>query len=97
MLRPFFKPKSTAFRGASDNIPLGFNDWELDLSGTEFPGSHLAKAQILNENTHPHLKLSRTMRSIPKVEPGDQVYCESDFITRLAVLLTFVCLQGTVI
>lgn len=70
MLRPFFRPRI----GSSPNA-LNFNDWELDTTTTDFPGSVPGKAQELNEKTHPHLKLDKTMVSMPKVEPGDQVYC----------------------
>jgi hypothetical protein len=68
ILRPFFRPKSV-------NSSLAFEDWELDIDGTSFPGSVMAKTQELNETTHPHLRLDKTMISLPKMEPGDQVYC----------------------
>lgn len=35
----------------------------------------MGKTQELNEMTHPHLRLGKTMVSVPRVEPGDQVYC----------------------
>lgn len=72
MLRPFFRPKLTSRNG---QVSLAAEDWEVDLESTAFPGSDIGKAQGLNEITHPHLRLDKTMVSIPKVEPGDQVYC----------------------
>lgn len=71
ILRPFFRPKNPR----SDS--LAFNDWELDLDSSRFPGSSIGKTQELNEKSHPHLQLDKTMSSIPKVEPGDQVYCKN--------------------
>ena len=73
MLRPFFQPKVFLPNGEPS---LAAEDWEVDLESTVFPGSEMAKAQGLNERTHPHLRLDKTMISIPRVEPGDQVYCE---------------------
>lgn len=70
ILRPFFQPKDPASKS------LAFEDWELDLDGTAFPGSQMGKTQELDDTTHPHLQLKDTMVSVPKVEPGDQVYCK---------------------
>jgi Protein of unknown function (DUF1479) len=67
ILRPFFRPR-TSFSG--------LDDWVIDLESVAFPGSQMGKTQELNETTHPHLQLSRTMVSVPRVEPGDQIYCE---------------------
>lgn len=39
MLRPFFKPR-TGREGR-----LGFDDWELDLDSTVFPGSVKGKGE----------------------------------------------------
>jgi len=82
ILRPFFKPCGVAARrtdrslGEAQNVSLAAEDWELNLEGSEFPGSVPGKTQELNEVTHPHLRLAETMVSIPRIEPGDQVYCE---------------------
>jgi len=38
------------------------------------------KTQELNEATHPHLRLAETMVSIPRIEPGDQVYWHCDTV-----------------
>ncbi|KAH8103434.1 DUF1479-domain-containing protein [Cristinia sonorae] len=77
MLRPFFRPKRLLQTGEA---PLAAEDWELDLESTAFPGSEMAKAQGLNEMTHPHLRLDKAMVSIPRVEPGDQVYWHCDLV-----------------
>lgn len=74
MLRPFFRPKN------ANSTSLKVEDWVLDLEGSTFPGSRIKKAQELNEGTHPHLQLGRTMVSVPRVEPGDQVFCEFSFL-----------------
>lgn len=82
ILRPFFKPRSINVVRAdqsiseAQNVSLAPEDWELNLEGNEFPGSVPGKTQELNEVTHPHLRLAETMVSIPRIEPGDQVYCE---------------------
>jgi hypothetical protein len=68
ILRPFFKPRTAS---------SGLDDWVVDLESPTFPGSQMGKTQELRETTHPHLQLSRTMVSVPRVEPGDQIYCES--------------------
>ncbi|KAL0580983.1 hypothetical protein V5O48_001075 [Marasmius crinis-equi] len=65
ILRPFFKPTSNG-------------EWELDLDDTTFPGSGLGQGQEFTTETHPHLKLDKTMVSMPLVEPGDQVYWHCD-------------------
>jgi hypothetical protein len=67
MLRPFFKPRTSS---------SGLDDWVVDVESPAFPGSQMGKTQELNETTHPHLQLGHTMVSVPRVEPGDQIYCE---------------------
>ncbi|KAI9508212.1 hypothetical protein F5148DRAFT_1275852 [Russula earlei] len=79
ILRPFFKPR-TPFSG--------LDDWVVDLESTTFPGSQMGKTQELSEATHPHLQLSRTMVSAPRVEPGDQIYCDSSVLYIPAVPLS---------
>jgi hypothetical protein len=78
ILRPFFKPRGITdqSRGEARGVSLAAEDWELNLEGSEFPGSVPGKTQELNEATHPHLRLAETMVSIPRIEPGDQVYCK---------------------
>lgn len=63
MLRPFFRPAAAS------------GEWELDLESNLFPGSVPGKTQELNAETRPHLRLGKTMTSVPKIQPGDQVYC----------------------
>jgi hypothetical protein len=65
MLRPFFRIN-----------PRDMDDWDVDVDSPVFPGSSIGKTQELNDKTHPHLRLDRSMVSIPHVAPGDQVYCE---------------------
>jgi len=71
ILRPFFKPR-TPFSG--------LEDWVVDHESATFPGSQMGKTQDLSEATHPHLQLSRTMVSVPRVEPGDQIYWHCDLV-----------------
>ncbi|PCH36632.1 DUF1479-domain-containing protein [Wolfiporia cocos MD-104 SS10] len=75
MLRPFFRRRSDV-----DPRSLRAEDWELDLESTEFPGSVPGKPQELDASTHPHLDPERAMVSIPRVEPGDQVYWHCDIV-----------------
>ncbi|KAJ3781462.1 hypothetical protein GGU10DRAFT_366649 [Lentinula aff. detonsa] len=74
ILRPFFQPRQ------SESYSLRFEDWKVDLSNPLFPGSGMGKGQELNERTHPHLKLEKTMTAIPMVEPGDQIYWHCDVV-----------------
>ncbi|KAH9012229.1 DUF1479-domain-containing protein [Lactarius deliciosus] len=71
MLRPFFKPRTPS---------SGLDDWVVDVESAAFPGSQMGKTQELNETTHPHLQLARTVVSVPHVEPGDQIYWHCDLI-----------------
>jgi hypothetical protein len=87
LLRPFFRP----INSRSDS--LKFEDWVVDLESPTFPGSSIGKTQELNERTHPHLKLGQTMVSIPKVEPGDQVYCQFSLITSNIPQVEFMLLE----
>ncbi len=79
LLRPFFrplKPSSPVGDNAEPNTPsLKFEDWTVNLDSPEFPGSVLGNTQELNERTHPHLDLAKTMVAVPRVDPGDQVFC----------------------
>ncbi|KAJ7509767.1 DUF1479-domain-containing protein [Mycena galericulata] len=75
ILRPFFRARNPA------SGSLSWEDWnELDLDATAFAGSGLGTGLELNEATHPHLRLDKTMISMPHVEPGDQVYWHCDTI-----------------
>lgn len=70
ILRPFFRRKASA-----EASSLKAEDWEPDLTTPIFPGSGMGTAQELSDQSHPHMRLEKTMVSIPKVQPGDQVYC----------------------
>ncbi|GAA6037624.1 hypothetical protein JCM8097_006148 [Rhodosporidiobolus ruineniae] len=74
ILRPFFRPR------AGREGKLGFDDWEIDVDSTTFPGSVKGKGQELSDQTHPHLRLSETMTSVPRVVPGTQVYWHTDVV-----------------
>ncbi|KAK2467413.1 hypothetical protein APHAL10511_000648 [Amanita phalloides] len=77
ILRPFFRPRST---NNTQPISHKFEDWTVNLDSPDFPGSIIGNTQELNEKTHPHLDLARTIVSIPKVEPGDQAFWHCDVI-----------------
>ncbi|KAH7915082.1 DUF1479-domain-containing protein [Hygrophoropsis aurantiaca] len=79
ILRPFFRPivSLSALRGSQS---LAAEDWELDLDSSSFPGSVPGKTQELNQSTHPHLRLDKTMVSVPTIQPGDQVYWHCDVV-----------------
>jgi len=74
MLRPLFAPKVPKEETRSKEEYLSANNWELDVETSRFPGAPRAKGQELNDITHPHLDLNRTMISVPRVQPGDQVF-----------------------
>ncbi|KAK1219033.1 hypothetical protein PQX77_018261 [Marasmius sp. AFHP31] len=71
ILRPFFRRKVDA---PADSLKA--EDWEVDLDSPELHGCILGGKQKFSNESHPHLRLDQTLISIPKVEPGDQVYCE---------------------
>ncbi|GAA5929740.1 hypothetical protein JCM3775_006539 [Rhodotorula graminis] len=74
VLRPLFRPR----RGREGK--LGFDDWEVDVESTDFPGSVKGKGQELSDKTHPHLRLPETMTSVPRVKPGSSVWWHCDVI-----------------
>lgn len=74
MLRPFFRLRP-GYKLSDGEIALAAENWEVDLESTNFPGSEMAKAQCLSEESHPHLRLDKSLVTIPQVDPGDQVYC----------------------
>lgn len=59
---------------------MSADNWELDLTSSRFPGAPPGRGQELNDTTHPHLQLERTMVSMPHVNPGDQVWWHGDAI-----------------
>ncbi|KDQ56262.1 hypothetical protein JAAARDRAFT_70590 [Jaapia argillacea MUCL 33604] len=72
ILRPFFRSTSPT--------SLKADDWVVDLENPTFPGSKITMTQALSNDTHPHLRLNDSIVSIPKVEPGDQVYWHCDLV-----------------
>lgn len=54
------------------------SNWGLDLDSSSFPGSPLGRSQELNDDTHPHLDLQRTLIPMKAVKPGDQVWWHCD-------------------
>ncbi|TXT15591.1 hypothetical protein VHUM_00094 [Vanrija humicola] len=79
LLRPLFREvKSKAEVG--HEAYLAPQNWVLDTETTEFPGAPPARSQEFNDDTHPHLQLSRSMVSIPRVRPGDQAWWHADTI-----------------
>ena len=78
ILRPFFRLRTDLSSSVSSaaNIPLDADAWMLDLDNPEFPGSTPGKTQAITPVTHPHLRVDQTVVSIPRVKPGDQVYCK---------------------
>ncbi|KAF9517190.1 hypothetical protein BS47DRAFT_1326539 [Hydnum rufescens UP504] len=81
MLRPFFRPRQSRgeLEGDEDKF-LAAENWVLDLESTDFPGSVPSRGQELSLETHPHICFMDTVTSIPRVEPGDQVYWHCDVI-----------------
>ncbi|ORY24395.1 hypothetical protein BCR39DRAFT_561571 [Naematelia encephala] len=79
LMRPLFKVIQSRAELSHDAY-LAPGNWELDLETSRFPGSPLARGQELNDDTHPHLALSRTMVSLPRVKPGDQAWWHCDVI-----------------
>ncbi|EXA46300.1 hypothetical protein FOVG_07026 [Fusarium oxysporum f. sp. pisi HDV247] len=80
LMRPLFKPKKPKSEFQDRKAYLSPDNWELDFDTTNFPGSPHHRNQELNDETHPHLELPRTMVCMPKVYPGDSVWWHSDVI-----------------
>ena len=79
ILRPFFRLRSEHL-GRGADIALDADAWRLDLNSSDFPGSTPANGQAVLPETHPHLRVEKTVVSIPRVEPGDQVYWHTDIV-----------------
>ncbi|TFK88040.1 DUF1479-domain-containing protein [Polyporus arcularius HHB13444] len=82
ILRPFFslQPELASGITSTADIPLDADAWVLDLDNPAFPGSTPGKTQAITPATHPHLRIDKTVVSIPRVEPGDQVYWHTDVV-----------------
>ena len=81
LLRPFFTPRLLSRGGDSTNSQfLDSDNWQLEAQPTStLHGSAMSHCQELNDALHPHLALSKSMVSIPQVQPGDYVawHCDS--------------------
>ncbi|KAJ0143976.1 Uncharacterized protein HZ326_13247 [Fusarium oxysporum f. sp. albedinis] len=80
LMRPLFKPKKPKSEFQDRKAYLSPDNWELDFDTINFPGSPHHRNQELNDETHPHLELPRTMVCMPKVYPGYSVWWHSDVI-----------------
>ncbi|KIJ22865.1 hypothetical protein M422DRAFT_196585, partial [Sphaerobolus stellatus SS14] len=80
ILRPFFRPIPNP---VSDD-PLDPKNWEFNVSYPDFPGILRREEYFIgpriNDETHPHLKVSESMISVPHVKPGDMVFWHCDVI-----------------
>ncbi|KAF8521199.1 DUF1479-domain-containing protein [Hysterangium stoloniferum] len=80
IMRPFFRLVSPLV--AED--PLDEKNWEFDVSYPDFPGitydGEFFFGPRPTDATHPHLKVSESMISVPHVKPGDMVFWHCDLI-----------------
>ena len=67
LLRPFFTQQK------------GNDKWEIDRTSI-WQGTIPGRGQEMNNSLHPHLDLSKSMISIPEVNPGDMVFWHCDCI-----------------
>lgn len=72
LLRPFFK----LMEGKEGEWEEGEN-WEIDESAW-FPGTFRWDSQLLSRESHPHLRLEETLRSVPDIRAGDTVWWHAD-------------------
>ncbi|TAQ86603.1 hypothetical protein B7494_g5079 [Chlorociboria aeruginascens] len=78
LLRPFFKAKN---KDPLSPSYLEDGNWFLPAEQTsEMQGAQMGHSQELSDALHPHLKLTDTMISLPKVEPGDFVLWHCDIV-----------------
>lgn len=81
VLRPFFRPRQSIAALANDEARyLAADNWHFDVSDANFDGCTLGCTIEYRPDTHPHLRLDRTMVSIPRVEPGDVAFWHCDVI-----------------
>lgn len=80
ILRPFFRPKA----GEVSDDPFDPENWEFDISSPDFPGIYPRDGGFVgprpNPISHPHMRLDKTMVSVPKVFPGDMVFWHCDVV-----------------
>lgn len=81
ILRPFFRPiKTLAESDNNEEAYLSVENWKFHLDDSHFDGCTLGRNIELDSTTHPHLRLDRTMTSIPRVEPGDMALWHCDVV-----------------
>lgn len=76
ILRPFFRPIVDELPNQNGQYSSGYlsaDNWQLDLDSSAFAGCSLGSSLELNNTTHPHLELDRSLISAPQVSPGDVV------------------------
>ncbi|KIK58041.1 hypothetical protein GYMLUDRAFT_45594 [Collybiopsis luxurians FD-317 M1] len=80
ILRPFFRPLVPV---DSEEV-LDAKNWEFDISSPEFPGIIPRDGGFTGPRPtpelHPHMRLEKTMISVPKVMPGDAVFWHCDVV-----------------
>lgn len=78
LLRPFFNPVAPLESFADPADFLAASNWTFDNSAPDFPGIQpmggAFGGQRLNADSHPHMRLSEAMVSVPRVNPGDMVF-----------------------
>lgn len=78
LLRPFFSPRR---KHGSHSDFLHESNWSLNVAqNTIVHGAVPGCIQELSDALHPHLRLSRSMIPIPRVEPGDYVLWHPDMV-----------------
>ncbi|KAF8886069.1 hypothetical protein CPB84DRAFT_1750031 [Gymnopilus junonius] len=80
ILRPFFTPTVPV---DSENIYEAKN-WKFDISNPDFPGIRAHEGGFYGPRPtpelHPNMRLTETMISVPKVNPGDTVFWHCDVV-----------------
>lgn len=68
-------------------------DTGADISTPDFPGIYARDQGFVgprpNPESHPHMRLGKTMVSVPKVNPGDTVFWHSVRSSKPFSLLTY--------
>ncbi|KIP06972.1 hypothetical protein PHLGIDRAFT_90163 [Phlebiopsis gigantea 11061_1 CR5-6] len=86
ILRPFFVPTSSTLTDAEQ---FDAKNWKFDTSEADFPGIYSIGKAFSGPRpktaTHPHLRLDKTMVSVPRVAPGDAVFWHCDLIHAVEV------------
>ncbi|KAF9223302.1 DUF1479-domain-containing protein [Gyrodon lividus] len=80
ILRPFFR--ATVAPGSPDILDA--KNWKFDISTADFPGITPSGTGFTGPqptpDLHPHLRLDKTMTSVPMVHPGDMVFWHCDVV-----------------